>query len=575
MKTEIKRLLTYTRPYLRLLAGALLCAVASVTLSLLSPILIGRGVDQMLEPGDVNFGGLKVILFQLALTVAGSALFQWLMALCTNTVAHRTVLDLRADAFAKLHRLPLKAIDSAPHGDLMSRMVGDVEQISTGLLQGFTQLFTGVITILGTLLFMLSINLTVTAVVVLLTPLSLFVAAFIAKRTHKMFKGQSSIQGELSGYIEEMLGGQKVVKAFGYEQRAQQGFEEINARLYQTGVKAQLYSSLTNPSTRFVNGLVYAGAGIVGAITAIGGGISVGQLSSFLSYANQYTKPFNEITGVITELQTATAAARRVFELLDAPIEPDDSGLAQLEQCDGSVKLEHVWFSYTPEKKLIEDLNLTVKSGERIAIVGPTGCGKTTLINLLMRFYDVTDGSIQVSSYDIRGLTRSSLRRSFGMVLQDTWLFSGTVAENIAYGMPDATREQVIAAAKAAHAHGFIRRLPKGYDTVLGADTNLSQGQRQLLCIARVMLTKPPMLILDEATSSIDTRTEQQIQSAFAQMMEGRTSFIVAHRLSTIREADVILVMKDGNIIEQGSHTQLLEKKGFYAALYNSQFAES
>ncbi len=575
MKQVFKRLLRYTRPYLGYLAGALLCAVASVTLTLRSPILIGRGVDRILGPGAVDFEGLALILLWLALTVAGSAFFQWLMALCTNIAAHRTVLDLRLEAFEKLHRLPLKYIDGNPHGNIMSRIVGDIEQISTGLLQGFTQLFTGVITILGTLLFMLSLNLGITLVVVLLTPISLFVAAFITGRTHHMFRSQSAIQGELSGYVEEMLGGQKVVKAFGYEQRAQQGFEALNADLYQVGVKAQLYSSLSNPCTRFVNGLVYAGAGIVGAITAIGGGISVGQLSSFLAYANQYTKPFNEITGVVTELQTAIASARRVFELLDEAEEADDSGLAVLKQTEGSVQLEQVSFSYDPDKQLIEGLNLQVNPGQRIAIVGPTGCGKTTLINLLMRFYDVTGGAIRVDGADIRSVTRGSLRRSYGMVLQETWLFSGTVRQNIAYGMPDATEEQIIEAAKAAHAHGFIRRLPKGYDTVLGEDTSLSQGQRQLLCIARVMLSRPPMLILDEATSSIDTRTELRIQSAFALMMQGRTSFIVAHRLSTIREADMILVMKDGNIIEQGSHAQLLAQGGFYASLYNSQFAEA
>lgn len=570
-----KRILSYTKPYGGYLAGGLVCAVISVLLSLWLPVLIGNAVDQIIGPGQVRFSAIWPILVKMGAAIAVSALFSWMMTACTNTVSYRTVKDIRDDAFQKLSRVPLRAIDGQSHGDLIARVVTDTDMISDGLLQGFTQLFSGVVTILGTLGFMLSVNVHIALVVVVLTPLSLFVASFIARRSHKMFTAQSSARGEITGVVEEMVGNQKVVKAFGYEQRAQKQFEEINSRLYDCGVKAQFYSSLTNPCTRFVNAMVYAAVGIFGALSAMGGSLSVGQLSSFLSYANQYTKPFNEITGVITELQTAFASARRVFHLLDEEAEPPDAGGKVLEHCDGRVSLEHVDFSYQPEKPLIQDLNLQVSPGQKIAIVGPTGCGKTTMINLLMRFYDPDHGKIWVSGQDIMGLTRQSLRAQYGMVLQDSWLFSGTVAENIAYGRPDASREEIVAAAKAAHAHSFIRRLPQGYDTMIsGEGENISQGQRQLLCIARIMLTHPPMLILDEATSSIDTRTEARIQKAFEEMMEGRTSFIVAHRLSTIREADVILVMRDGHIVEMGNHEQLLQKNGFYAKLYNSQFAQ-
>ena len=570
-----KRILSYTKPYGGYLAGGLVCAVISVLLSLWLPVLIGNAVDQIIGPGQVRFSAIWPILVKMGAAIAVSALFSWMMTACTNTVSYRTVKDIRDDAFQKLSRVPLRAIDGQSHGDLIARVVTDTDMISDGLLQGFTQLFSGVVTILGTLGFMLSVNVHIALVVVVLTPLSLFVASFIARRSHKMFTAQSSARGEITGVVEEMVGNQKVVKAFGYEQRAQKQFEEINSRLYDCGVKAHFYSSLTNPCTRFVNAMVYAAVGIFGALSAMGGSLSVGQLSSFLSYANQYTKPFNEITGVITELQTAFASARRVFYLLDEEAEPSDAGGKVLEHCDGRVSLEHVDFSYQPEKPLIQDLNLQVSPGQKIAIVGPTGCGKTTMINLLMRFYDPDQGKIWVSGQDIMGLTRQSLRAQYGMVLQDSWLFSGTVAENIAYGRPDASREEIVAAAKAAHAHGFIRRLPQGYDTMIsGEGENISQGQRQLLCIARIMLTHPPMLILDEATSSIDTRTEARIQKAFEEMMEGRTSFIVAHRLSTIREADVILVMRDGHIVEMGNHEQLLQKNGFYAKLYNSQFAQ-
>ena len=570
-----KRILSYTKPYGGYLAGGLVCAVISVLLSLWLPVLIGNAVDQIIGPGQVRFSAIWPILVKMGAAIGVSALFSWMMTACTNTVSYRTVKDIRDDAFQKLSRVPLRAIDGQSHGDLIARVVTDTDMISDGLLQGFTQLFSGVVTILGTLGFMLSVNVHIALVVVVLTPLSLFVASFIARRSHKMFTAQSSARGEITGVVEEMVGNQKVVKAFGYEQRAQKQFEEINSRLYDCGVKAQFYSCVTNPCTRFVNAMVYAAVGIFGAISAMGGSLSVGQLSSFLSYANQYTKPFNEITGVITELQTAFASARRVFHLLDEEAEPSDAGGKVLEHCDGRVSLEHVDFSYQPEKPLIQDLNLQVSPGQKIAIVGPTGCGKTTMINLLMRFYDPDQGKIWVSGQDIMGLTRQSPRPQYGMVLQDSWLFSGTVAENIAYGRPDASREEIVAAAKAAHAHSFIRRLPQGYDTMIsGEGENISQGQRQLLCIARIMLTHPPMLILDEATSSIDTRTEARIQKAFEEMMEGRTSFIVAHRLSTIREADVILVMRDGHIVEMGNHEQLLQKNGFYAKLYNSQFAQ-
>jgi ATP-binding cassette subfamily B protein len=550
---------------------ALLCAISSVTLSLLTPILIGKAVDCILEPGKVNFDSIRTILIRLALAIGGSALFQWLMTFHTNRITFRTVKDLRTRAFHQLNQVPLKYIDQNSHGNIINRMVNDIDAVSDGLLQGFAQLFTGLVTIVGTIIFMLSINVRIGLAVILLTPLSLFVAAFISKRIFNKFSEQSKIKGEMSGLIEEMVGNQKLVKMFSYEDRAVSRFEEINQRLYECGVTAQFYSSLTNPCTRFVNGIVYATVGILGAFTAIQGLISVGQLSSFLAYANQYTKPFNEISGVITELQSALASAQRVFALIDEEPESSEEGLLEEVICDGSVSLEKVDFSYQPQERLIEDLNLKVESGQRIAIVGPTGCGKTTMINLLMRFYDADSGEIKVSGINSKEMKRKTLRSMYGMVLQDTWLFHGTVSDNIAYGKENATQEEIIAAAKAAHAHNFIKRLPKAYDTILSEDGgNISQGQKQLLCIARVMLTKPPMLILDEATSNIDTRTEIYIQKAFARLMEGRTSFIVAHRLSTIKESDIILVMNNGKIIEQGNHEELLGKGGFYAQLYKS-----
>ena len=575
-KQVVKRLLKFTKPYIGYLIMALICALFSVTFTLLGPVLIGKGIDLIIGPNNVDFNGILKIIVILIATIILGALFQWLMSLCTNIVTQKTVKDLRTTAFNKINEVPLKYIDSNPHGDIINRVVNDIDLISDGLLQGFTQLFTGIVTIVGTLLFMLSINISIALVVVLVTPLSLFVASFIAKKSHNSFKVQSATRGELSGYIEEMLGNQKVVKAFSYEDEAEEKFKEINARLYESGVKSQFYSSLTNPSTRFVNGIVYAAVGVIGALLAIKGKLTIGDISCFLSYANQYTKPFNEISGVITELQTAFASAKRVFNLLDElPETPEDKDAISLVKADGYLEINNVNFSYSENKKLIENLNLKVKPGNRIAIVGPTGCGKTTIINLLMRFYDVTSGEIKVDNTNITHLTREGLRRNFGMVLQDTWLYSGTVKENIAYGKADATDEEIIEAAKAAHAHNFIMRLPNGYDTLINDDgSNISQGQKQLLCIARVMLTKPPMLILDEATSSIDTRTEIYIQKAFDKMMEGRTSFIVAHRLSTIKEADRILVMNAGKIIEQGKHEQLLAANGFYANLYNSQFVK-
>lgn len=573
-KQVVKRLLKFTKPYISYLIMALICALFSVTFTLLGPVLIGKGIDLIIGPNNVDFNGILKIIVILMATIILGALFQWLMGLYTNIVTQKTVKDLRIASFSKINEVPLRYIDSNPHGDIINRVVNDIDLISDGLLQGFTQLFTGIVTIVGTLLFMLSINVSIALVVVLVTPLSLFVASFIAKKSHNSFKVQSATRGELSGYIEEMLGNQKVVKAFSYEDEAEEKFKEINARLYESGVKSQFYSSLTNPSTRFVNGIVYAAVGIIGALLAIKGKLTIGDISCFLSYANQYTKPFNEISGVVTELQTAFASAKRVFNLLDElPETPEDKDAISLVKADGYLEINNVNFSYSENKKLIENLNLKVKPGNRIAIVGPTGCGKTTIINLLMRFYDVTSGEIKVDNTNITHLTREGLRRNFGMVLQDTWLYSGTVKENIAYGKVDATDEEIIEAAKAAHAHNFIMRLPNGYDTLINDDgSNISQGQKQLLCIARVMLTKPPMLILDEATSSIDTRTEIYIQKAFDKMMEGRTSFIVAHRLSTIKEADLILVMNAGKIIEQGKHEQLLAANGFYANLYNSQF---
>lgn len=575
-KQVVKRLLKFTKPYIGYLIMALICALFSVTFTLLGPVLIGKGIDLIIGPNNVDFNGILKIIVILMATIILGALFQWLMGLYTNIVTQKTVKDLRIASFSKINEVPLRYIDSNPHGDIINRVVNDIDLISDGLLQGFTQLFTGIVTIVGTLLFMLSINISIALVVVLVTPLSLFVASFIAKKSHNSFKVQSATRGELSGYIEEILGNQKVVKAFSYEDEAEEKFKEINSRLYESGVKSQFYSSLTNPSTRFVNGIVYAAVGIIGALLAIKGKLTIGDISCFLSYANQYTKPFNEISGVVTELQTAFASAKRVFNLLDElPETPEDKDAISLVKADGYLEINNVNFSYSENKKLIENLNLKVKPGNRIAIVGPTGCGKTTIINLLMRFYDVTSGEIKVDNTNITHLTREGLRRNFGMVLQDTWLYSGTVKENIAYGKVDATDEEIIEVAKATHAHNFIMRLPNGYDTLINDDgSNISQGQKQLLCIARVMLTKPPMLILDEATSSIDTRTEIYIQKAFDKMMEGRTSFIVAHRLSTIKEADRILVMNAGKIIEQGKHEQLLAANGFYANLYNSQFVK-
>lgn len=554
---------------------SLLMAVAVVILNLYLPILTGNAVDGIIAKGMVNFTGLFRIFQQMIAVIVATAVFQWLMNVINNHITYCVVQDIRKEAFEKLEKLPLKYVDSHSYGDIVSRMIADVDQFAEGLLMGFTQLFTGVLTIVGTLFFMFDINVKIALVVVLLTPLSLFVAAFIAKKTYSMFKLQSETRGEQTSLIDEMVGNLKVVQAFGHESQNQETFDEINKRLQKYSLNATFFSSLVNPSTRFINSMIYAGVGITGAVSALNGGISVGQLTCFLSYANQYTKPFNEISGVITELQNALACAARVFELIEEEPEIEDlESAAVLEDVKGEISLEHVYFSYTADKKLIQDFNLSVKPGQRIAIVGPTGCGKTTLINLLMRFYDTDAGKICVDGQEIRNITRGSLRTNYGMVLQDTWIRNGTVKENIVIGKPEASMEEIIAAAKASKAHDFIKRLPQGYDTVLGEDGgNLSQGQKQLLCITRVMLCLPPMLILDEATSSIDTRTEIKIQQAFAKMMEGRTSFIVAHRLSTIREADRILVMKDGNIIEQGNHEELLKQGGFYAELYNSQFA--
>ena len=573
-KSTIRRILNYIGVYKWLVLLSVVLAAVTVALTLYAPILVGEGVDLILGPGNVDFQGLLAVLKKIAVVVALTALTQWLMNHMNNQITYHVVQDIRVKAFQHIQELPLKYLDSHPYGDIISRLIADIDQFSEGLLMGFTQLFTGVLTIFGTLGFMLAVNPVITAVVVLVTPLSLFVAAFIARKTFSMFQLQSQTRGELTTLVDEMIGNEKVVQAFGYEKEAQERFEEINERLRGYSLRAIFFSSITNPATRFVNSMVYASVGAAGAFAAIRGFLSVGQLSIFLSYANQYTKPFNEISGVVTELQNALACAARVFALMDEPpFEPEDEDAVELKQADGSVKLENVSFSYQPDISLIEDLNLDVKPGQRIALVGPTGCGKTTIINLLMRFYDVQKGAILVSGTDIRRMTRQSLRENYGMVLQETWLKSGTIRENIAYGRPEASEEEIIQAAKEAHAHSFIRRMPQGYDTVLSEDGgNLSQGQRQLLCIARVMLCKPAMLILDEATSSIDTRTEIRIQKAFAAMMEGRTSFIVAHRLSTIQEADVILVMKDGHIIEQGTHESLLAKHGFYAGLYNSQF---
>lgn len=574
-KEIIKKVLDYIGKYKIFLLLSIILAAISVALTLYIPILTGNAVDCILGPGQVDFAGILVILKKMAVIILLTAIVQWLMNACNNKITYQVIRDVRDEAFRKLEILPLKYIDSHAHGDIVSRIIADVDQFSDGLLMGFTQLFTGVITIIGTLLFMISINVTTTLIVVVLTPMSFFIANFIAKRTFKMSKLQSETRGEQTALIDEMIGNEKVVKAFSREEKVIEQFDEVNNRLEKASVKAIFFSSLTNPCTRFVNSLVYAGVGIVGAFLAIKGRISVGQLSSFLSYANQYTKPFNEISGVVTELQNAIACAGRIFEFIEEePQIPDAEDAIVLKQPKGEIDIQDVAFSYTEDQKLITDLNLHVKPGQRVAIVGPTGCGKTTVINLLMRFYDVNKGSIQVDGVDIRKLTRDSLRKGYGMVLQETWLKSGTIKDNIIMGKPDATMEEVIAAAKASHAHSFIKRLPNGYDTVISEDGgSLSQGQKQLLCITRVMLCLPPILILDEATSSIDTRTEIKIQKAFATLMEGRTSFIVAHRLSTIREADIILVMKDGNIIEQGNHETLLAKGGFYANLYQSQFS--
>ena len=572
-KATLTRVLHKIRPYSLFVVRSLIVAAVSVAAQLYIPILCGDAIDLMLGKGNVDFAGVGRIIVEVLVVAVVAAFAQWLLSVCNNRITFSVSRDLRNEALRKIQTLPLSYLDSHPSGDIVSRMVADVDTFADGLLMGFTQLFSGVLTILGTLLFMLSENVVITLVVVCITPLSLLVASFLAKRSYKYFQGQSSVRGEQTALVNEMIEGQKVVQAFGHEAESLDAFDEVNGRLQDVSLKAIFFSSMTNPATRFVNNIVYAGVGLVGALYAVRGGITIGQLSVFLNYANQYTKPFNEISGVVTELQNALACAARVFELLDADDQIPEAENAAVLQPDGHVQLEDVSFRYLPDRPLIEGLSLDVKPGQRIAIVGPTVCGKTTLINLLMRFYDVNGGAIKVSGTDIRSVTRASLRGSYGMVLQDTWLRAGTVRENIAYGKPDATLDEVVAAAKAAHADSFIRRLPDGYDTVIAEDGgNISQGQKQLLCIARVMLCLPPMLILDEATSSIDTRTEVRIQKAFARMMQGRTSFIVAHRLSTIREADVILVMKDGHIVEQGNHDELLAAGGFYAKLYNSQF---
>lgn len=576
-QTEVlKKVLRYMRRYWFYLAISILLAAITVASTLYIPLLTGDAVDCIVSKGHVDWAGVFAVLKQMAMVIGVTALAQWGMNICNNKLTYQIVRDIRNEAFAKLEILPLKYIDRKSTGEIVSRIIADVDQFADGLLMGFTQLFTGVITILGTIGFMLSVNVGITFVVLLVTPISWLVASFIAKHTFDMFRKQSETRGEQTALIDEMIGNQKVVQAFGHEQKAMDRFDEINGRLQKYSLRAIFFSSITNPSTRFVNSLVYTGVGITGALAAVSGRMSVGQLTCFLSYANQYTKPFNEISGVITELQNAIACAGRVFELIEEePQTPEPEDVKVLTDVEGNVRLQNVRFAYRPDQKLIENLNLTVKPGERVAIVGPTGCGKTTLINLLMRFYDVDDGSIQVEGTDIRMLTRNSLRAAYGMVLQDTWLRSGTVKENLLIGKTDATDEEIVEAAKLSHAHSFIKRLPKGYDTFIGEDGGgLSQGQKQLLCITRLMLCHPTMLILDEATSSIDTRTEMKIQNAFAKLMEGHTSFIVAHRLSTIREADVILVMRDGQIVEQGNHKTLLAQNGFYAKLYNSQFED-
>ena len=575
--TTLKKLLSYIKKYTPLIILSLIFAAVSSILTLYVPILTGRAVDCIVSAGNVNFAGIFGVIRQIIIVILLTAAAQWLMNICNNRITYQVVRDLRMDAFSKIEILPLKYLDAHSYGELVSRVIADADQVAEGLLMGFTQLFTGIITIVGTLIFMVTINYKIALVVICITPISLFVAAFIAKRTFSMFRMQSETRGEQTALIEEMISNQKVVQAFRQEDNVLSQFDKINERLGEYSLKATFFSSITNPSTRFINSLVYTGVGIFGAVSAVMGRITVGQLASFLSYANQYTKPFNEISGVVTELQNALACAGRILDLIEeTPQVEEDADAVTLDHTKGNVTLEHVDFSYVKDQHLIKDFNLVVKPGERVAIVGPTGCGKTTLINLLMRFYDVEGGSIKVDGEEIRHLTRKSLRTSYGMVLQETWLREGTILENIKMGVKDATREQVIEAAKASHAHSFIKRLPQGYDTVITEDGGgLSQGQKQLLCITRVMLSLPPMLILDEATSSIDTRTEIRIQNAFAKMMQGRTSFIVAHRLSTIKEADIILVMKDGHIIEQGNHETLLAKNGFYATLYNSQFIQS
>ncbi|MGN0621172.1 MAG: ABC transporter ATP-binding protein [Porcipelethomonas sp.] len=579
MKKTLKRILGYVKPYGAYLAMAIIFSFIGVILSLFVPVLIGKGVDCIAAPGKVDFDRLKILALTLGVTILISAVFQWLSSLCTNRLSYCTIRDIRTELFDKINSVPLSFIDKTPKGELISRAVNDIEIISDGLLQGFTQLFSGIITIAGTLVFMLTINAKIAVIVVILTPLSLFAAAKITSLSRSSFAEQSDLRGQLGGLTEEMVGGLKTVKAFTYESRAEDRFRQINEKMRRSGIRATFFSSMTNPTTRFINGLIYAAVGTAGALSAIGhagflGYISIGQLTSFLSYANQYTKPFNEISGVVAELQNAVASAQRVFSVLDEPSEPSEEGLEEITECSGALELSDVNFSYSSETKLITDFNLKVQPGQRVAIVGPTGCGKTTVINLLLRFYEINSGKILLSGKDTSRITRSSLRSMFGMVLQDTWLFTGTVAENIAYGKPDASREEIIGAAKAVHAHSFIKRLPDGYDTYLNEEGGgLSQGQKQLISIARIMLTNPPMLILDEATSSIDLRTEQRIQRAFEKLMTGKTSFIIAHRLSTIRNADIILVMKNGNVIEQGRHSELIAKGGFYADLYNSQFS--
>lgn len=575
-KSVVRRVLKYIKPYKGLLALAILSAIISVSLTLYIPVLTGNAIDNIIDKGNVNFENVLQIIIYIAVGVAGVAIFQWTMTYFTNVISYKTVRDLRRDVFCKFNDVPLSYVDTHSHGDLISRVINDVDAVGDGLSQMFLQLFSGIVTILGTMIFMFIIDWRIALAVIILTPLSLFVAAFIGKMTHNRFARQQQLQGDISSYVEEYVGNQRIVKAFSYEDRAFENFEKYNQELYTVGFKAQFAGALANPSTRFVNAMVYAAVGIFGAITAISGTLSVGQLSCFLTYANQYTKPFNEVTGVLTQLQTAIAAAGRVFDVLDAEDEPEDKPESvKIENCKGNVKIENVNFSYVKDKPLITDFSLDVKSGSHIAIVGPTGCGKTTFINLLMRFYDIDSGKISIDGVDIKDMERDELRKLYGMVLQDSWLFCGTIMENLKYGNPNATDEQVIEAAKAAYAHSFIRKMPDGYDTMISeGGGNLSQGQKQLLCIARAMLSNPTMLILDEATSSIDTLTEIRVQKAFAKIMKGRTSFVVAHRLSTIKESDVILVMRDGNIIEQGTHEELLAKGGFYKKLYESQFAK-